>query len=477
MKSIIDSLRNFVQPKQPHVPSSPTGTHSPVAIHDVETSPVAATPFVDQLEPCSSHFQTPLERPPPPTPSATSRELVLFTRPIVVPPPGSDESTSTDSIPGSPSASAGSVSETTRSASPLLITNPAGAARRVVSPHTSPIEVSHGDEVVPVTKKRRVLSRGGSGPASRVRSARSQSTGPHAIVDSTRFHSFDAQTRYDRFKSQNLLCEDVFVLEELPAGIRKFIVRVGFHRTLTDVEPFDDDVVREFWVYLPSVKSEDVLVRVWLRGHEYEFSSVKVNALFGLPDVDDFAFLEQSARVTDSQLAGYLSGNRHSSLAALTTASCFTEDMRSLLRMCGTNWSPTLNPFYKNRTRLMLLYKMGNGIPFNFGKLVVDHILSVARSSVAKLYLPFPSLIFRLLTAQRPVVRLSPGVPPRSSPEPVVGPTDKSDHATVSGSSSLKLQQAIRQAIQILQAALTGGDETEQTEESRAKAKGKRKAA
>ncbi|KFK33732.1 hypothetical protein AALP_AA5G052600 [Arabis alpina] len=421
MKSIIDSLRNLVQPEQPLVPSSPTGTHSPDAIQAAGSSPVDVAPSVDHLEPGS----------------------------------GSDESTSTDSIPGSPSASAGGVFETTRSASPLLIKNSAGAARRVVSPHTSPIQVSDGDEGVPVTKKRRVLPRGGSGPASRVRSARSQSTGPHAIVDSTRFHTFAAQTRYDRFKSHNLLCEDVFVLKELPAGVRKFIVRAGFQRTLTDVESIDDDVVREFWAHLPSIKSEDMSVRVWLRGHEYEFASVKVNALFGLPDVDDFAFLEQSARVTDSQLAGYLSGNRHSSLAALTTASCFTEDMRSLVRICGTNWSPTLNPFYKNRTRLMLLYKMGNDIPFNFGKLVVDHILSVARSSVAKLYLPFPSLIFRLLAAQRPVDSLPPGVPSHSSVEPVFGPTDKPDHATVSGPSSLKLQRAIRHAIQIMQAVLT----------------------
>ncbi|KFK39435.1 hypothetical protein AALP_AA3G244400 [Arabis alpina] len=352
MKSIIDSLRNLVQPEQPLVPSSPTDTHSSDAIQATGSSPVVVAPSVDHLEPGSSQFQTPLERTPAPISAPTSIDLVLLTRPLLVPPPGSDESTSTDSIPGSPSAFAGGVSETTQSASPLLIKNYVGAARRAVSPHTSPIEVSDGDEGVPVPKKRRVMPRGGSGPASRVRSARSQSMGPHAIVDSTRFHTFVAQTRYDRFKSQNLLCEDVFMLKELPVGVHKFIFRAGFQRTLTDVKPFDDDVVREFWAHLPSVKSEDVSVRVWLHGHEYEFSSAK-----------------------------------------------------------------------------------------------------------------------------RPVDSLPLGVPSHSSAEPVFGPTDKPDHATVSGPSSLMLHRAIRHAIQILQAALTGGDEIEQDEESRAKAKGKRKAA
>ncbi|KFK40899.1 hypothetical protein AALP_AA2G057800 [Arabis alpina] len=181
---------------------------------------------------------------------------------------------------------------------------------------------------------------------------------------------------------------------------------------------------------------ETACYAAWLRwsciqGHEYEFSPVRVNALFGLPDVDDFAFLEQVARVTDAQLAGYLSGNLHGSLAALATASCFTEDMRPLVRICGPNWSPTMNPFYKNRNRLMLPYRLGNGIPFNFGKLVVDHVLSVARSPVAKLYLSFPSLICRLLTAQRPWECIQDDVVPYRAPAEDDEPEDVTEQATV----------------------------------------------
>ncbi|KFK32855.1 hypothetical protein AALP_AA6G295700 [Arabis alpina] len=347
MKSFIDSIRNLVQPEQPLVPSSPTGTHSPDAFQAARLPPVAVDPSVDHPEPISSQFQTPLEWIPVPIPESDSRELVLFSRPpLPVPPRGSDESTSSDSIQGSATASDGGDSKTTSSVSPPL-------------------------------------------------------------------------QWYDKFKNQNMLCEEAFVLADLHAGVRQFIVHAGFQRTLTDVEPLDADVVREFWAHLPSVKSEDVSVRVWLRGMSM-----------------------------------------------------------SSLQICGTNWSPTMNPFYKNWTRLMLLYRLGNGIPFNFGKLVVDHVMSVARSSVAKLYLPFPSLIYRLLAAQRPVECLLKGVSPHPSSAGVVEPTDMPDQATSSsGPSSIKLQRAIRQAIQILQAALTGGDEVEKEEESRAKNKGKRKAA
>ncbi|KFK26558.1 hypothetical protein AALP_AA8G264200 [Arabis alpina] len=373
MKSFIDSIQNLVQSEQPHVLASPTGTHQPDATQAASSPPVVVDPTVDHPEPDLNQFQTPIERIPAP---------ILESKGYV------------------------------------------GAARPADSPLNRLTEVSDEEEGAPLIKKRRVMPLGSGGPASRVQSARSQSSGPHAIVGATRFHTFAAQSR-------------------------QFIVHAGFQRTLTDVEVFDVEVVQEFWAHLPSVKSEDVSVRVWLRGHECEFSPARVNALFGLPDVDYFVFLEHDVR-----------------------------DMRSLVRICGTNWSPTMNPFYKNRNRLMLLYRLGNGIPFNFGKLVVDHVLSVARSSVAKLYLPFPSLICRLLAAQRPVERLQDVVSPHLPPEEVVEPEDIPDQATASsGPSSTNLQRAIRLAIQILEVALTGGDEVEKEEESMAKNKGKRKAA
>ncbi|KFK26887.1 hypothetical protein AALP_AA8G306700 [Arabis alpina] len=426
MQSLMDSLRNLVQPEQPHVPASPTGTHQPDATQAASSPPVVVDLTVDHQEPDSSKFQTLMKWIPAPIPESVNKELVLFSRPpLPIPPRGSNESTSSDSMQGSEAVSDSGDSETTQSVSPptratLLQEGYVSAGRPAGSPLNRPIEVSDGEEGTPLIMKRRVMPLGSGGPASRVRSARSQSSGPHAIVDATIFHTFAAQT-------------------------------------LTDVELFDVEVVREFWAHLPSVKSEDVSVRVWLRGHEYEFSLARVNALFRLPDVDDFAFLEQAARVTNAQLAGYLSGNLHGSLAALATTSYFTEDMRSLVRICGTNWSPTMNLFYKNRNRLMLLYRLGNGIPFNFRKLVVDHVLSVARSSVAKLYLPFPSLICRLLTAQRPVERIQDDVLPHHAPAEDDGPKDVTEQATVSTSPSItKMQQAIRQAIQIMEVALTG---------------------
>ncbi|CAL9225140.1 unnamed protein product [Arabidopsis halleri] len=181
------------------------------------------------------------------------------------------------------------------------------------------------------------------------------------------------------------------------------IVNAGLLRTVTEIQDAPSEVLWEFWSNLPSVKVESATVDVLVRDWVYEFSPARINALFGLPAVDEREQHKQMVGVIDEDLAMFMSGGKIKLCQNVHLGDVESSINKDLLKICCTNWAPTTNESYLAASRSRVVYMIAKKVPFNFGRLVFEHVLQLARTPAAKFHLPFPSLIYKLLQAQHPV--------------------------------------------------------------------------
>ncbi|XP_023636089.1 uncharacterized protein LOC111829998 [Capsella rubella] len=184
---------------------------------------------------------------------------------------------------------------------------------------------------------------------------------------------------------------------------RELINAAGLLRTVSESKPFDPQVVYEFWANLPTVEPEtdsaDVLVRNWV----YEFSPDRINALFGLPAVDERTEQRHMAEVITSDIALFVSGGKAKVFKQFQLSKVEDNNTKDLLKICCTNWLPTTNDGYVTPDRAKLVYKVMHQKPFDFGRMVFKLIINMGLTPVSKLCLPFPSLIYQLIQSQHPV--------------------------------------------------------------------------
>jgi len=157
------------------------------------------------------------------------------------------------------------------------------------------------------------------------------------------------------------------------------------------------------------------------------------------------------AGLFDDQVAAFLTGGKVSSLSKIQV-SAFTPPSRELFKLCCSNWSPTSNDGYAQPDRAKLVYMITHKMPFDFGRIVFDHILQLALKTDTKLFLPFPNLIYQLIQTQCPVQ--IPVTPPASSASTKQKKVKQSAAAYRKESAN---RRAMRIAIEILQAALDTG--------------------
>ncbi|KAL3637299.1 hypothetical protein CASFOL_019598 [Castilleja foliolosa] len=73
-----------------------------------------------------------------------------------------------------------------------------------------------------------------------------------------------------------------------------------------------------------------------------------------------------------------------------------------LHKIAVCNWLPSKNSTIVTRPQAQLLYRLGNGIKFNFGQMVFDCVTKLAQPNSGS-SLIFPSLIYNLLELQKEV--------------------------------------------------------------------------
>ncbi|KAG2283873.1 hypothetical protein Bca52824_055093 [Brassica carinata] len=166
---------------------------------------------------------------------------------------------------------------------------------------------------------------------------------------------------------RNRLLEDAF----------RVIDNVGWCYTVLHVNPLCPRVVREFISNTPFYEDGALI-----RGYVYRFSPAVINQLMMTPPV------EQSFPWKD--VTGF-------NLNALLNP------FKALYRVCERNWLPGPDTDLMIKKRLRLLYAVAERKKIDFGQLVYEQVIDMARVTDLDTSLIFPNLIYQLLVLQRQV--------------------------------------------------------------------------
>lgn len=153
---------------------------------------------------------------------------------------------------------------------------------------------------------------------------------------------------------ENKFSEEKVILFGEDDPVRNVIEGTRMLRTVTDVQPFVSEVVWEFWGNLPSVKVESDVVEVLIQNWVYEFSSSRINQLFGLEYVDERTHMMQMDGVLEDDLAVFMLGNKVKKWKVIQYTN-FTVDNRTMYKICCNNWSPNTNYAYAQSARAKII--------------------------------------------------------------------------------------------------------------------------
>ncbi|XP_057775448.1 uncharacterized protein LOC130994420 [Salvia miltiorrhiza] len=164
-------------------------------------------------------------------------------------------------------------------------------------------------------------------------------------------------------------------------------------KSVTEVEPFVKAVVQLVYSNLTAdfgnLKSKKY-GKVFYKNKIYTLTPSVINGILGTPDVKSTAVknMDKVAKViTGGKVAKWLKPMKSSTLSYLHSA---------LFKVMTLNWIVSTNSTVVTQQHGILLYCIGEGLPFNLGQVIFDQIAASSQLSG----LPFPSLIFRALRSQ-----------------------------------------------------------------------------
>lgn len=175
---------------------------------------------------------------------------------------------------------------------------------------------------------------------------------------------------------------------------------LGLWGIVVNVGGFQPNIIPEF--YANFVKNETAnpvskkYAKSYVQGMICDFSPSSINQFFGLSDVD----LAISTPTAGKAMVHEISGGKLKKWNSKTSASQLTCKYVSLYKIAIQNWLPTSNSTFLTREQTEFIYKIGKGIPFNFGSVDVTNILCVASKSKPSNVLIYPNLIYRMLKDQ-----------------------------------------------------------------------------
>lgn len=219
---------------------------------------------------------------------------------------------------------------------------------------------------------------------------------------STKFYTEDALNIWPMFVNRGLIDERIIDMEAFTSqNLVKFLKDRCLFSTVTQVAPYCRTVVYEFYGNLISSVGDARSAKhgkVFVRNKIYDFSPSIINTFFGTPEVDENEAILDVHMVTSVLTGGLLSvfPDHPHKLAAAKLSSFYSVLHKIAIR----NWTPSSNSTVVTSKQLYVLFDIGTGRSFNFGKMVFDIILQFANGACKGSKLPFPSLIYGLLVSQ-----------------------------------------------------------------------------
>ncbi|KAF3579537.1 hypothetical protein DY000_02030190 [Brassica cretica] len=175
----------------------------------------------------------------------------------------------------------------------------------------------------------------------------------------------------------------------------------GLIHTLTDIDPYQLNVIREFIANLLEAEERDDGIAVYVRGSLVDFSPSLINSLYCSPGFEeDPNWMDESI----DEVCDFLTDDRIRRWENMSSK-YLTATNKVLYKLVCSNWIPTMTYTSMNQKRLRFVYMLHHHDGFDFGKLVYDQIMAMAENSKTEKTrcIMFPTLIQQVILFQRTI--------------------------------------------------------------------------
>ncbi|XP_019161144.1 PREDICTED: uncharacterized protein LOC109157760 [Ipomoea nil] len=184
-------------------------------------------------------------------------------------------------------------------------------------------------------------------------------------------------------------------------NILPLLSEVGLLKTVSSICPYSKLLTYEFYCNL----NEDIdnltgprPMQIFIRGQWYVFCPDMINEYYGLSAVHEEAITgwdSVAKTLTGGQTDTWPSGDKD-----YLPSSQLTSKYVILHRLALYNWLPSAHFHTVGKQLAGLLFRIGTKIVFDLGAWIYNHILTLIHPCEQKVRLPFPNMIFGVLTTQ-----------------------------------------------------------------------------
>ena len=223
---------------------------------------------------------------------------------------------------------------------------------------------------------------------------------PQRMPMSSKFFSMMATERYKDLRGRKFIPQQCISLtDDNFSDVRRVVTGAGLIHTLTDIDPYQPNVVRKFIANLLDAEERDDGVAVYVRRSLVDFSQSLINSLYCIPGFEeDPNWMDESI----DEVCGFLSDGRIRRWENMSSK-YLTATNQVLYKLVCSNWIPTMNYTSMNQKRLRFVYMLHHHDGFDFGKLVYDQVMAMAENTKTEKTrcIMFPTLIQQVLLFQR----------------------------------------------------------------------------
>ncbi|XP_019191178.1 PREDICTED: uncharacterized protein LOC109185678 [Ipomoea nil] len=227
--------------------------------------------------------------------------------------------------------------------------------------------------------------------------------GIDTTVYKPQFVSPAAQTKWATMVKRELIVQRTVDENQLNSvcDILPLLNEVGLLKTVTNVCPYSKLLTYEFYCNL-SDEIDSLTgpgpMQIFIRGKWYDFGPDVINKYYGLPTVQEETVTEWDVvakTLTGGHTTSWPTGDKDYLLSSHLTFRYVI-----LHRLALHNWLPSAHFNTVGKLLVGFLFRIGTKMQCDLGKWIFYHVLTLIHPREQKVRLPFPNLIFGILTSQ-----------------------------------------------------------------------------